>query len=375
MCISPIVIPNTWFCPHPDGSEGRLRFEKEHPQWFLHDTHSMTIKVPCGVCGPCLQSRQNAFVQRAMAMSKHCYVLFGTLTYSPEMLPSLVVNDRRLSFADVHDFQAFIHRMRKNAILPNFRFLAVTEYGSKGHRPHFHFILFLPHVLKLDGTVDQYKGYEYAQRVMDFITAENGWARNYGDARDPLYKPLSLYIRNRRNYTYDCHFVVGTAEKVCYYVTKYILKFSDYVSRLQSALRLNLDEVQYKEVWSFLRPKLLVSKGFGVKFVDGVFPATEIDDKVDMELSDFINYSMKHGELVPQYYMGNKHFPMCTYYVKRLLKMEQAVQFHNNRNDAGPFADEFNVNDSDNFLAIHQKDIARSDSFTNLQSRLNNRKY
>ena len=195
MCLRPITIKNPWFCPHPVGSTGRGNFEKRFPLWFLHDTQSAYINVPCGQCVECRKARQSEFVQRCSMISKFSWTLFGTLTYSNDSIPIKYVNGIPLKYADSRDFQNFIKRLRQYKILPPFRYLAVTEYGSdenKHHRPHFHFLFFIPKPPNpISSDIEKMQGFQYALAVQHFITSENGWSRNYGDRIDPIYMPLS----------------------------------------------------------------------------------------------------------------------------------------------------------------------------------------
>lgn len=269
MCLKPRLLPNPWYFP-PDK---RSKMERLLPTWFLHDTTNAFMKIPCGNCSECLQARQNEFVQRIIEMSKFNYLLYGTLTYNQFSLPYFYANGLRINYAEKRDFQLFIRRLKASNLLPPFRYFAVTEYGadeSKHHRPHFHFLIFIPEEQERS-VRNPYLGYGYANKVLEFITSPAGWQRNYGDKLDPLFLPLSAFINRGNKYTYDCHLVDGSPEDVGYYVSKYILKFSDYVSRTQSALRLNLVPDEYEVCWSKFRPKILLSKGLGIKFFKDSF--------------------------------------------------------------------------------------------------------
>lgn len=386
MCLKPNYIPNPWYC-----SGDRNAFEKKYPYWFLHDTKSLMMKVPCGVCSECLQARQNEFVQRCYMLGKYCYVLFGTLTYSPMALPSLEVNGFNLKYADIRDFQLFMHRLRKSKLLPEFRYLAVTEYGDdkvlktgevrkSKHRPHFHFLIFIPYLYesKDKTNYDRFKGFEYAQIVEDFIVSPCGWSRNFGDNKDCIYFSNSRFIKSVNSYTYDCHFVTGKEDnKVIYYVTKYVLKFNNYVQRLQSALRLNLTEDEYLRVWKIIRPKLLVSKGLGYKSVQGCdWPAQYVDELVDNDITEQIDFSAI-SEKQPMINIEGKQFPLCEYYQKKLMTMKQRVSFHNNRVEAGPFDDEYISEEVvlNDFRSDFEKKENKENSFKKIQKKLENNLY
>lgn len=388
MCLSPIIVSNPWYCPN--NPKQRDIFESRYPYWFLHNTTSPTMRLPCGLCAECLQARQNEFVQRCYEMSKFNYVLFGTLTYGDWALPRILVNGRSLKVCDIRDFQLFIKRLRKSKILPDFRYLCVTEYGDdkfedgklvhkSKHRPHFHFLLFVPYqYLGANNSPDMSKGYEFAQKVLDFIVGECGWKRNYCDNFSPLYIPLSSFIRRLNSFTYDCQFVPNSVDRsVVYYVTKYVLKFSDYVKRLQQALKLNLSSEDYYKVWYYVRPKVLCSKGLGIKLVqDSDWPCDEIDDKIDRDITEQIEFSSV-SENMPQIYIDNKPFPLCKYYRDRLLTLENRIKFHNNQFELGPFEDEFIEEDVslDDYVTDSINKLSKQQKFENLQKKLLDNQY
>lgn len=384
MCISPIRVKNRWYLGNMSEPDRNL-FMLRHKTWFLHDVSSVFINVPCGVCGECLQARQNELVQRCFMLSKYCYTLFGTLTYQNSALPSVSINGYNIKFAYVKDFQNFIKRLRKYEVLPNFRYVAFTEYGGDSdnkhyyrnghlHRPHFHFLFFIPY--DKDDKVSKWKGFEYCERVLSFIPSKYGWSRSVCVGRNPLYIPNSRFIRRYNSYTYDCQFVNGNTDRVVYYVTKYLLKFSDYVSRLQSALRLNLCEVDYKYYWSFIRPHLLTSNGLGC-LSDKQKGFCEVDEQINQELLKMYEYSLDNKSGKISFFLGNKVVPMCNYFVKRTLCLQYAIDFHNINYEYGPFED--SVVDPDVYLNNFQEDyLTRLDKqvkFLSLQKRIAANRY
>lgn len=88
----------------------------------------------CGCCPACCQNIRNDWVQRMRheaLMSDGC--IFLTLTFDDEHLPENTVNKE--------DVQKFMKRFRyyaKNKV----RYFAVSEYGKKGGRAHYHIILY-----------------------------------------------------------------------------------------------------------------------------------------------------------------------------------------------------------------------------------------
>lgn len=389
MCLSPLILPNPWYAGVP-GTKQYIEYIKRYRnEWFLHDVTSQTMKVPCGHCAECLQARQNEFVQRCYEMAKFNYVLFGTLTYNNESLPYRYVNGRKLKYADIRDFQNFIKRLRKYKVIPEFRYLCVTEYGDdkfddKGvlirkskHRPHYHFLIFIP-FQKHNGQIDEFLGYRFASDIENFIVSDIGWHRNYGDNKSPLYIALSNFIKEPYSYTYDCHFVTGETESVIYYVTKYVLKFSKYVQDLHNALKLNLPQSEFIDIWSLIRPKLLTSKGLGIQFYrNSGFPNKDFDADIDIDICENIEFSL-FTEEVPSIAIDGKLVPLCKYYQDRCLTYEQRVKFHNKRYpEEGPFRDEFKDIDVslDDYQNEYEKDLRKQSNFNYLQKRLQNQLY
>lgn len=383
MCLSPIKVKNTWYCPFPLGSKERNEFEKRKPYWFLHDTTSFYINVPCGLCAECLQARQNELVQRCYMLSKYNYVLFGTLTYQNSMLPIVNINGYNIKFAYVKDFQNFIKRLRKYEILPSFRYVCFSEFGGDSdkhiyynghqHRPHFHFLFFIP--FNKGDEIQKNDGYGYADKVLNFIPSKHGWYRNVSNSRSPIYIPISRFIRRYNNYTYDCQFVNNNSNKVVYYVTKYCLKFNDYVSRLQSALRLNLPDDEYKKYWSLIRPHFLSSNGVGINISDKT--KLPFDDCIFNDLLDMFKYSLDNKSQYIQFFLGNKVVPMCKYFVDKCLIYEYSLNFHNLQHEGGIFEDSFYMKEIpfNDFRAECEKNLDKQKKFLNLCTRLNGQHY
>lgn len=255
MCISPTIIPNPNY-----RAKGRYS--------FLKDTVSPFIKVPCGVCAECVKTRQLSLVQRCMLEEFEGYPFFGTLTYNNESLPYVTTSTGfDIRYADFSDFTNMVKRLRiDDAFGRPFRYLAVSELGTKRGRPHFHFLFFLK---KLP---DDSVYTPLNLQKMLFSTVLKYWTRNYGSRRNPDYRPLCTYIRRviagRVRTNFDLHFVApsvndGSTEDVSFYVTKYMLKPSDRVIRLQQALKLNLESEEYNDIWRLVRPRWVSSLNFG----------------------------------------------------------------------------------------------------------------
>lgn len=103
------------------------------------------------------------------------------------------------------------------------------------------------------------------------------WSRNVGSNRKPVYKSLCTFVQRvisgKIKSTYDLHYVQpssldGSSSDVLFYVSKYMLKPSDKVRRLQQALKLNLPEDEYDSVWSVVKPRWVASLNFGFGIYD-----------------------------------------------------------------------------------------------------------
>lgn len=269
MCISPQLIRN------PNVGLGDIGLN------YLKDCTSAYIRVPCGHCPECIQVRQMGIVQRMNVEYKYNHLLFIMCSYKPGMLPVLELsNGWKIPYADWKDLQNAFKRLRKrNAFGRPFRYLAVSERGERGHRPHFHIILILK---KLDSD-DKYTPFSLQQIVFKEFLSE--WKRNVAtrvrpsdgrivpDNWHPDYKPLLEYHRIftrhgwKSNYTVEYIrplSVFSTEDAVSFYITKYISKHDTFTEKLRSALELNLEEDYFKEVWNIVKPRCRWSHGFGV---------------------------------------------------------------------------------------------------------------
>jgi hypothetical protein len=140
--------------------------------------------VPCGRCVICMKQKRNAWSFRLnqeleIASSAH----FITLTY----------NDENLNFAQnglpevsKNDFQLFMKRLRKRNPFP-IRFYAVSEYGSRTKRPHYHMILF-----NYDN--DQEKVYK------DVTDAWNMGQIHIGEVNEATIQYCTKYVITRSSY-------------------------------------------------------------------------------------------------------------------------------------------------------------------------------
>lgn len=100
------------------------------------------ISYPCGKCPLCIRKRLSTWIFRIeKEMERSTNSQFITLTYDNEHLPA----DKSVNKRDI---QLFLKRLRKNQSLRGgehhqpIRYIAVSEYGTKYARPHYHLLLF-----------------------------------------------------------------------------------------------------------------------------------------------------------------------------------------------------------------------------------------
>ena len=236
---------------------------------YLVDTDSQYIKVPCGHCDECVHARQSNLIQRLQVEEFTHHLFYFTLTYNNESLPKITTSTGfDIPFADSRDITLCFKRLKKsNAFTRPFKYFCVSEKGELKGRPHFHGIVLLQ---KEDG--DDFPKIMHLESVL-FSALLHEWRRNYGSTRKPVYKPLCTYyrkmIRGKLSYNYDLHYMnpvsssKGNAD-VAFYVTKYIMKPSDKEVRLQQALKLNLEEDEYDDIWKLCKSRMVASPGLGL---------------------------------------------------------------------------------------------------------------
>lgn len=329
MCISPIVIPNPY-----KGYKGKYA--------FMHDCVSSRIHVPCGYCSECVHIKQLGIVQRALVESQFGYPFFCTLTYNNESLPVITTSSGySIKYADVSDVSNMVKRLRnENAFGRPFRYLAVSEFGTKG-RPHFH-ILFFVQKYEEDNS---YTPINLESKLFSVVL--NHWSRNVGSKRVPIYKPLCTYTRKvicgQLKSNYDLHFVSpssvdGTVSDVPFYVTKYMLKPSPRARKLQQALKLNLSLEEYNDIWRLVRPRWFSSLNFGFG-VYGLQPKKlsrleRLSLLEDLPSFKYVRSSIERSLITdfPKFYNpdNGRSMPLSRYYKSfgNLYKEEDAIAFH-----------------------------------------------
>ena len=162
-CLYPVEIKNVSYNPK--------QFTASHRKEYL--------KVPCGKCINCLAQKSNELAVKFTYNYEHKYNykgIFLTLTYNDESIHYVEEKDEQ-DFYDYNlqewevyneegkklkldlmgnpietlnkkDFQLFIKRLR-NELKPYYEemgwqdisYLATSEYGTKGERPHYHAVI------------------------------------------------------------------------------------------------------------------------------------------------------------------------------------------------------------------------------------------
>lgn len=306
MCLNPILIKNLNY-----GNTSKLAYSK--------DTTAQYIPVPCGRCSVCLALKQQYLVQRVQMESLSHDLFFGTLTYNNESLPTIQVGDFKLNYVDLSDWQKMIKMIRKHENLPKFSYFLVTEYGGRRHRPHIHFILSFPKV----ESQNLAEKVSFELRLFDIF--KTYWRRNYGSTRKPEWKPLFTYVRTRKSYNFDLHYLNPSLtenglEDVAFYTSKYCLKYDKWFDSLKSKLFFNLPEAEFEKVIELIRPRRLMSKGFG----------SPRDPKVIEHINKGIDLALGSPGAIYPYFISPVNgliFPLSPYYSKLFLHIDDLRVF------------------------------------------------
>lgn len=184
-----------------------------------------------------------------------------------------------IPYADIHDLQLMFKRMRdNNTIGRDFRYIAVSERGKTGGRPHFH-ILFL--IRKQPG--DNLAICESINVKLKHMLLAY-WSRNVGTRKNPVYERNFTYrqkwIGGRLFKNFDCHYVNPVLTKdgvsnVSYYVTKYLFKESKHDNELYHYLRANFGD-SYSTIWDVIKSRFVCSKGLGLDAECYTIPSSKI---------------------------------------------------------------------------------------------------
>lgn len=320
MCVNPILIRN----PNYKRKCRLGSFDS------FKDCSSLYIRVPCGHCIDCIQSKQMSIVQRSQMMNLDYHVFFGTLTYDNKHLPYLYTSSGiKITYADISHIQKMFKRIRKgNLFTRDFKYLVVSERGSLKGRPHFHLLLY---VRKLDN--DNYLDILNLEDLI-FNTLKCEWRVNVGSSRTPIYEPLFKYsrkfIKGRLSTNFDLHFVnprFGNDENsVVFYCTKYMLKDSLSQRSFYYALKNNYDYDEFKYLWSKVRNRVLMSKDFG----NSHSPAVKL--YIKQCIYESVNDS---DSTAPSFFNpdNGQSFPLSRYFQRKFLTVEDKLHYYfkNNR--------------------------------------------
>lgn len=148
----------------------------KNPAFKIDRGASFYIPVPCGTCPTCLNRRINSWMFRLLQedkVAKTAY--FITLTYGTNDKPGFIESPNGLNTLTKSHLQNFFKRLRNTyryrAVnpdtgrmrymydkVPDIKYFAVGEYGSRRQRPHYHAIIFNTDVSRIekawvDGTV------------------------------------------------------------------------------------------------------------------------------------------------------------------------------------------------------------------------------
>lgn len=342
MCKSPILIDNPYL-----GLQlvGLNRF---------HDTHSLKIPVPCGNCSSCIALRQSYYIQRCQMESFSHHLFMMTLSYRESMIRFKIVNGRKLYYADFTDVQKMFKRLRNRGL--KFSYLVCSEYGGKHHRPHFHAII----SVSKEENQTYHDILNLESKLSDMFLGE--WRRNYGSDKKPIYKNLCQLVVNRFGRTYDFHYINPISSKngeddVAFYVTKYVTKSDSWVDRLKSALKLNLPNEEFSELWKLFKPRACVSKTFG----------SYNDSKVIAHIRKGIDLSLNSDSKFPYFVhpWSGQTFPLSPLFQKRFLTMsDKEIFFSRSEFSDGYCESEYYDNNS---ISVADKKLA------NIRKQINSR--
>lgn len=294
--------------------------------------------VPCGHCSVCLRLRQAYFVQRVQCEAIDHDIWSCMLSYNNKYLPTIEVNGYKHKYADMHDIQLLIQRLKKREDFPPFHYFAVSEFGHERHRPHWHLLFFTPKIPNESQASKYSREHTYWKAVL------SEWYCNLGSKRKPIKDPLLNYrclANGKRNYDFryvDPHLSDTAQDDTSFYCSKYLVKYSDYVKNLKSALYLNLSEADFSYYWNIIRPKTGRTIGFG-----------DIHNpNVISYLNRCIDFSLRNQFPFPVFINPNtgQTFPMSPYLYKKVATFETELAFRRNRDHM--YLDGTNVSNNEN---------------------------
>lgn len=111
-----------------------------NPIYLRGDNNTAARTVPCGKCPACIAQKRQQWAFRLQYEEKHSKnAFFVTLTYDDDHIGK---SDKNKAYSvSKSDVQLFMKRLRSKCN-GKIKYYAVSEYGTMGHRPHYHIILF-----------------------------------------------------------------------------------------------------------------------------------------------------------------------------------------------------------------------------------------
>lgn len=214
---------------------------------FTDETFPVYIKVPCGHCELCKESKRNAFVDRCKLETQlyNSKPLFITLTYDDI--------HKRKTGVSVRDIQLFLKRFRirlyRKGYREKIRYVVVSEYGSKTHRPHYHAIFWNCHQTDFLSYFDIRKDIE-ACWSNGFV-----YVRQIQPDNDKAFYYTAKYMRKDCAVPDGCNPTFLLASNRCGGIGAQFL----YNIRKHAAKYLNT-ELRYVNKWSHKAEKVRVSR-------------------------------------------------------------------------------------------------------------------
>lgn len=309
MCQKLVVIKNP--------NVGRRAYGQEYGSLITVNPNlvprSEFIQVPCGVCPECRANYVSSVIQRAVVESMFSYVYFITLTYSNKHLPHIDLNGERFFYCDYNHIINMFKRFRANNHLPDreFRYLCVSEYGEKKHRPHFHILMF---VSKLDSDSEQSPFI-----IQDLLFKHLGkyFSINTGTRKNPVYEQLFSYTYKNGRTNYYVKYVNNDQFLTCVnndfvvkhhnvkairYLVNYTFKPSKFEEHVNSVIESYKDDtVLYKRLKLLLRCKINYSKDFGCGFTTVNGKRNHLD-KISVRCSSNVHCYTEISDSLPSSY-------------------------------------------------------------------------
>lgn len=303
------------------------------------------MAVPCGHCSQCVKLAEMELVQRVQmeAIGKDVYMM--TTTYNNEHLPILVTSkDYEYRYARYEDMAFMIERLRENNVFEGrkFKWLLVSERGSKRARPHFH-VLFLFNSEDIGKTLaDKYQfEQDFKWKLLNYWERPNYhyFEDDKGKVKKRIigYEPLCTYVESykygKKRSTYDFRYINPNPKGITcavFYVLKYMLKNESHEEKIRQALWLNYghpeikDYEEAKKYWDTIRSRREYSLGFGLGVnYDKLGKNRKItEENTSEEINNYLRRCVndsKREKLEFAHYFSPEElstFPLANYYKK-----------------------------------------------------------